>query len=160
MALFIKNLLFVLVAPGTAAIYVPLYLARGRAPAGPPLTVLAAALFVVGGAIYLWCVWDFAAYGRGTPAPIDAPRRLVTRGLYTFTRNPMYVGVITVILGWTVLFQSARLALYAVAIFAFFNLFILLYEEPHLRRVFGREYETYCAEVGRWLPATKRRPAA
>lgn len=157
MALFLKNLLFVLIAPGTAAVYVPLYLTRGRTPAGPPLAVLAAALFVAGGAIYLWCVWDFAAYGRGTPAPIDAPRRLVTRGLYTLTRNPMYVGVITVILGWTVLFPSARLAVYAAALFAVFNVFIFLYEEPHLRRAFGREYEAYCAEVGRWLPAIIRR---
>ena len=58
----------------------------------------ALALLAFGGAIYAWCVWDFAVFGRGTPAPIDAPKKLVVRGLYRYTRNPIYLGVLTVLL--------------------------------------------------------------
>ena len=82
------------------------------------------------------------------------------RGLYQYTRNPMYVGVLSVISGWALLFQSSTLAVYAMCIAASFHLFVLLYEEPHLRKVFGPSYEHYCSQVDRWLPLGKRRPAA
>ena len=89
MILFLKNLLFTIVAPGIVAVLVPLLIARDGTPAtGVPLAI-ALALFSLGSAIYAWCVWDFASFGRGTPAPIDAPKKLVIRGLYRFTRNPM-----------------------------------------------------------------------
>ena len=110
---------------------------------------------VVGAGIYLWCVWDFATFGRGTPAPIDAPKRLVVRGLYRYLRNPMYVGVLTVIIGWCVFFGLSVLFAYFVAVAAMFHLFVLFYEEPTLHRRFGSEYDNYCRSVHRWLP---RRP--
>jgi len=150
--LFLKNLVFTLVVPGTVAVYVPWLIARGQ-PVGSLGYVLASLVLVlVGGTIYLWCLWDFATFGRGTPAPVDSPKRLVVRGLYRYTRNPMYVGVLAVILGWAVLFQAFALVPYAIAVGAVVHLFIILYEEPHLRRVFGTEYEEYCSRVGRWLP--------
>ena len=92
--------------------------------------------------------------------PFDAPTRLVARGLYRYTRNPMYVGVLTVILGWVALFRATRLAMYAVVVFVCFHLFVVTYEEPYLRRKFGSEYEVYCARVGRWLPSLRRSPTA
>ncbi len=99
--LLLKNLLFTLIVPGTFAVYVPLRVAQNRFSASSGMTVvIALAMFVAGGAIYAWCVWDFAAFGRGTPAPFDAPKKLVVRGLYRYTRNPMYVRVLTVMLGW------------------------------------------------------------
>jgi len=150
--LALKNLLFTVLVPGTVAVWVPLLLTRGRMPAAGVVLGLAILVFAVGASIYTWCIWDFATFGRGTPAPIDAPKRLVVRGLYRVTRNPMYVGVLTVILGWAVLFRSSGLALYALAVWCCFQSFVLVYEEPHLRRVFGAEYEAYCARVGRWLP--------
>ena len=150
--LLVKNLLFTFVVPGTVAVYVPLRLAQGRTAAADGIFVLALVLFIVGGAIYAWCVWDFATFGRGTPLPLDAPSRLVVRGLYRFTRNPMYVGVLTVICGWAVLYRSAALAGYALSVCLCFHVVVVLYEEPHLRRVFGREYEDYCNDVRRWVP--------
>lgn len=150
--LLLKNLLFTLVVPGTVAVYVPWRMARGRAPAALPLLAVAVALLAIGGAIYAWCVWDFAAFGRGTPAPIDAPKRLVVRGLYRATRNPMYVGVLATILGWAAFFQARDLLWYALGVGVTVHLFVLFYEEPHLRRVFGGEYEEYCSHVRRWLP--------
>jgi len=159
MRLFLKNLVFTLVVPGMVAAYVPWLIARGEAVGSPAHVLISAMLGLVGGAIYLRCLWDFAAFGRGTPAPIDAPRRLVVRGLYRYTRNPMYVGVLTVILGWTVLFRSLALLLYASCIGGVFHLFVLLYEEPHLRSVFGEQYDRYCSRTGRWLPRVLSRAA-
>jgi len=152
MKLFLKNLLFTLVVPGSVGVLVPLLIAGGGARATGTALVAAVLLLGTGAAIYAWCVWDFASFGRGTPAPIDAPRRLVVRGLYRFTRNPMYVGVLTVILGWAVLLQSAVVALYALGVWLLFNAFVRLYEEPHLEREFGSEYATYRSQVRRWLP--------
>jgi protein-S-isoprenylcysteine O-methyltransferase Ste14 len=153
MALLLKNLLFTVLVPGTVAVYVPLLLAGERAPR-PGLA--AALLFAAGGALYAWCVWDFARFGRGTPAPIDAPRRLVVRGPYRLVRNPMYVAVLAVLLGQAALFRSWAIALYGAAVAAAFALFVRGYEEPHLRRTFGAEYEDYTARVGRWLPRWQR----
>lgn len=91
-------------------------------------------------------------FGRGTPAPIDAPKRLVVRGLYRYTRNPMYLGVLTVILGWAFLFPIGTLVIYGLVVAAGFHLFVMYCEEPHLKRTFGRDYEVYSIRVGRWLP--------
>ena len=152
MTLFLKNLAFTFLVPGTVAGAVPLWIAQGRRPASGPALVLALVLLVLGGAIYAWCVWDFATFGRGTPAPIDAPKKLVVRGLYRYTRNPMYVGVLTVIVGQSVLFRTPSLLVYAGVVAACFHLFITGYEEPHLADAFGAEYDAYRSRVSRWLP--------
>ena len=160
MILLLKNLLFTLVVPGTVAVYLPLLIAQHHPPVSGSLFVLALAVLALGGAIYAWCVWDFATVGRGTPAPIDAPKRLVVRGLYRYTRNPMYVGVLLVILGWAVLFRTAALCLYALVVGMCFHLFVVLYEEPHLQQEFGGEYDDYRGQVGRWLPRLHHRPTS
>jgi protein-S-isoprenylcysteine O-methyltransferase Ste14 len=159
-ALLLKNLLFTVLVPGTAAVYVPLLMAHGRSPASVWAVALAVPAFAVGGAIYAWCVWDFATFGRGTPLPIDAPKRLVVRGLYRYTRNPMYLGVLTVILGWALLFQTGMLVGYALLAGIGFHLVVILYEERRLHHAFGDEYDAYCRRVGRWLPRRDRRPVA
>jgi len=152
MKLLLKNLLFTLIVPGTVGVYVPLVLARHRSPASGLGFFLALALLVIGAVIYAWCVWDFATFGRGTPAPIDAPKKLVVRGLYRYTRNPIYVGVLAALLGWTVMFQATELLVYTLCVGVGFHLFVVFYEERHLRRQFGAEYRDYYAQVGRWLP--------
>lgn len=156
MILWFKNVLFTIVVPATVAVYVPLFLVQDASIGSLAVTLLGSTFVAAGSAIYLWCVWDFAAFGRGTPAPIDAPKKLVVRGLYRYTRNPMYVGVLTVIVGWAIVFQSLALVFYAVVVWAGFCAFILFYEERHLRRFFGTEYEAYCQRVSRWVPLTRR----
>lgn len=156
MWLLAKNLLFTLVVPGSVAVYLPLWIAGADTPGPTAAVVLASLAFALGGAIYAWCVWDFATFGRGTPAPIDAPSKLVIRGLYRSVRNPMYVGVLCVILGWALFYTSAQLLLYGAIVWTIFHGFVVLYEEPHLREEFKTEYSDYCTQVGRWLP--RRRP--
>jgi protein-S-isoprenylcysteine O-methyltransferase Ste14 len=152
MILALKNLLFTLVVPGTVGVYVPLLLVQGRSPSSGLVFFLALTLFAIGGVIYAWCMWDFAFFGRGTPAPMDEPKKLMIRGLYQYSRNPMYLGVLTTLVGWAVMFRGTNLLIYALCVWMCFYFFVVLYEEPHLKRRFGAEYHDYCKKVGRWLP--------
>lgn len=156
MRLLLKVILFTLLLPGTVAIYVPLWIASSRATSfgtdGFIEQAAAVLLVLLGVVIYLWCLWDFASFGRGTPAPIDAPKRLVVRGLYRYVRNPMYVGVLTVISGWALLFSDIRVLGYALGIWTCFHTFVLVFEEPKLRSQFGESYAKYCDHVPRWIP--------
>ena len=153
--LLFKNLVFTVVIPGTFGVYIPMAIARGtgaRASGVSLFWLLGFGLLVLGSLIYLICVMEFAVRGRGTPAPIDAPKHLVVTGLYHYVRNPMYVGVLSVVLGWTFLSKSPELLGYFALLALCFHAFIRLYEEPTLKKQFGPEYETYMATVGRWLP--------
>jgi protein-S-isoprenylcysteine O-methyltransferase Ste14 len=157
--LFLKNLVFTILVPGTVAGLVPyMILAASSRPmlrdAGA-LRYTGLALLLLGGALYFACILGFARHGRGTPAPIDPPRTLVARGPYRFSRNPMDTAVITVILGEAALFASGRLLAYGLVVLTGFHLFVVLYEEPTLGRLFGPAYDTYCTEVPRWLPVMK-----
>jgi protein-S-isoprenylcysteine O-methyltransferase Ste14 len=107
---------------------------------------------LVGGIILLWSFWNFLREGRGTPAPIDPPKELVAVGFYRYIRNPMYVAVLTLILGHFLWFEYLNLLLYAMFVFLAFHMFVIFYEEPTLRRNFGAAYEEYCRRVPRWFP--------
>jgi protein-S-isoprenylcysteine O-methyltransferase Ste14 len=118
---------------------------------------LAALPSVLGFAVALRCVWDFGWTGHGTPAPIAPPQRLVVVGFYRHVRNPMYVGFAIGWIGLWVDFGHANLvSITAVAAGALgVHLFVILYEEPTLRRKFGADYEAYCRSVSRWWPRLK-----
>jgi protein-S-isoprenylcysteine O-methyltransferase Ste14 len=105
-----------------------------------------------GGALCIWCLVTFISVGRGTPAPFDAPRRLVIRGPYRFVRNPMYIGGGVVLGGVALFYRSLAVLVYALAFAVVAHLFVVFYEERVLRRAFGGEYEAYVGGVGRWLP--------
>jgi len=109
-------------------------------------------LVALGAALVLWCVLAFALIGKGTPAVFDPPRKLVIAGPYRRVRNPMYIGGGLTVLGATLFYGSAALALYALGFFVVVHLLVLFYEEPRLRRVFGSPYEEYLRTVHRWVP--------
>jgi protein-S-isoprenylcysteine O-methyltransferase Ste14 len=156
--LFFKNLLFTILVPGIVAVFVPLLITPDRSFTHNTFFLVVGFLMVgMGMGIYVWTVWDFASFGRGTPLPADAPKRLVVRGLYRFIRNPMYLGVILVILGWAGFFANRRLLVYALGVWTAIHLFIIYYEEPKLATLFGGEYEIYCRSVGRWVPRIPKR---
>jgi len=106
----------------------------------------------------LWCVKDFFRSGKGTLAPWDPPRHLVIVGLYRFVRNPMYLAVLTLLLGWSIAAGSGLLLGYAVLLGIGFHLRVLLFEEPFLRRRFGEEWTSYSETVRRWLPRVSKQP--
>lgn len=115
---------------------------------------IAAVPSICGFAVALRCVWDFGWTGRGTPVPIAPPQRLVVVGLYRYVRNPMYVGFAFGWIGlWVVFGHAYPPAILGVCAAALgVHLFVLFYEEPTLRKKFGKDYEQYCRNVRRWLP--------
>ncbi len=115
---------------------------------------LAAVPSVLGFAVALRCVWDFGWTGRGTPAPIAPPKRLVVVGFYRHVRNPMYVGFATGWIGlWIVFGHVGPVAIVVAAGVAVgMRLFVVFYEEPVLRKKFGEDYEEYSRNVRRWRP--------
>jgi protein-S-isoprenylcysteine O-methyltransferase Ste14 len=153
----LKTLIFTILVPGTVTIYIPyLLLSSATAAQRMPLGVFryfGVILILIGATFYFRCAWDFTFTGRGTPAPIDPPKELVVKGLYRYVRNPMYVGVVTLLVGEAILFGSRALFVYAAAAFVIYHLFVVLYEEPVLRRKFGESYRNYCATVPRWIPS-------
>ena len=147
------SILFFILAPGMVAGFIPLALLR----TGPQvqtgfLAYAAFPLWVIGTTVLIWCFWDFLVKGKGTPAPIDPPKELVVSGLYRYVRNPMYVGILLVILGHFLWFGFWNLLIYAAVVFAAFSAFVIFYEEPTLKRNFGAAYEDYLKEVPRWIP--------
>ena len=157
MKLFLKVSLFTLVVPGTIAVLVPLLIKWDRPVAEGPTLWLGACLLALGTLLYLRSVWDFAVSGGGTPAPIDAPKRLVTNGVYRYSRNPIYIAVLIAIAGWASLYQAPVLLIYGVALFALYAVIIQRHEEPHLSKEFGEEFTAYKASTGRWLPRLRRK---
>ncbi|NOQ63629.1 MAG: isoprenylcysteine carboxylmethyltransferase family protein [Methyloprofundus sp.] len=150
--LIFKTLVFTLLIPGTVAVVLPLMIAEHVSIDGIFSIISGSVFMSLGLALYLWCVWDFIVFGKGTPAPIDSPKHLVIRGLYHYSRNPMYVAVLSFIIGWGLLFNLAILFAYAAGVASWFQLMILFYEEPILQKTFAEEYSNYKASVNRWLP--------
>lgn len=152
MPVWIRAILFLLLMPGTVAGWLPWAIANE-----PPIThrsplAVAGVALIAAGWSLLWCARDFAVRGRGTLAPIDPPRTLVTRGLYEYVRNPMYVGVLTAVFGQLLLFASTPILAYALGVALLFHGMIVIYEEPTLTRSFGSSYNDYRARVPRWIP--------
>ena len=155
----LKTLIFTILVPGTLLGIVPwLLLHRSGEAVMPSLSVWLIGLlpFFAGVILYFWCAGAFTFIGRGTPAPIDAPVFLVRSGPYRWVRNPMYIGVFSVLIGEAILFHSLLLVGFVLLVGIVVHLFVLFYEEPQLARRFGESYETYLRTVPRWFPRRVR----
>jgi protein-S-isoprenylcysteine O-methyltransferase Ste14 len=149
--MFVRALLAFLLLPGLAAIIAPPLVAwsdpwRGQTYM-PGLAVMLA-----GAVVLLWCVRDFYVSGKGTLAPWDPPKNLVVVGLYRHVRNPMYIGVLLLVLGWSIYLSSFVLAAYLLVLAVGFHIRVLMFEEPWLESRFADEWRVYSAAVPRWLP--------
>jgi len=163
--LWIRAAIFTILVPGVVAAWTPWWLlhssheVRAFDPGLGRWAGLALALAGVAG--YVLCALDFLLKGGGTPSIFftrhlrfllgEEPRLVVQQGLYRYSRNPMYLSVVAVILGEGVFFGSATVLLYGLAAFVFFHLVVVLLEEPHLRRKGGDSYREYCRRTPRWL---------
>lgn len=154
-----RVIFFTMLFPGTVTVIVPYFLVlhgHDTSTIPHPLWAWLGLLPLgVGLPVLFRCIWDFAVAGHGTLAPVDPPKELVVRGLYRYVRNPMYVGVLCILSGEALLFVSEKLIIYALIFFACVHIWVVIYEEPTLRRKFGESYERYTRTVHRWLP---RRP--
>jgi protein-S-isoprenylcysteine O-methyltransferase Ste14 len=158
----IGSAIFLVIAPGVVAGYVPWTISRWEFEApflGLTMFRFAGgALTALGIAGLLECFGRFALQGAGTPAPVFPTRHLVVRGMYHHVRNPMYIAGVATILGQGLLFGNVAVIEYGAIVWLLVHLFVLLYEEPTLRASFGAEYESFCAQVPRWIPRLTRPP--
>jgi protein-S-isoprenylcysteine O-methyltransferase Ste14 len=147
---------FLCLAPGTVAGLIPFWISGWHFQ--PPFLGLepvrwfGVLLIALAAPVLLESFARFALEGLGTPAPVLPTRHLVVKGFYRYMRNPMYVAVLSIIVGQALLLGSGYLLVYAVVVWAGFLGFVLSYEEPKLRKTYGAEYEAYCARVRRWVP--------
>ena len=155
----VETVIATIVVPGVAAILVPYWLLTQTAGTWPTkiglYEVFAIFGVLLGFGIVVWVSYTFVRFGIGTPVPLDPPDRFIVRGLFRYVRNPMYVGALSILLSEALFFRSAWLLLYAFGLWLALHLFLIVFEEPQLKKRFGESYLTYQRSVPRWLP---RRP--
>ena len=146
--------------PATVAGAIPRYVSgwevRGPFAHGWPLRILGAFLIAAGAGVLAAAFVRFVAEGLGTPAPVAPTAELVVGGLYRYVRNPMYLAVVTTIVGQSLLFGQLDLAVYAAIAWMVMALFAAGYETPALTRQFGDAYVEYRRTVPAWLPRFPR----
>jgi protein-S-isoprenylcysteine O-methyltransferase Ste14 len=156
----VGSAIFFVVAPGVVAGLLPWLLTgwrtrplpNGWAPVAIPLRILGAAMIIAGAGVVVSAFVRFVTEGLGTPAPVAPPTRLVVGGLYRYVRNPMYVAVLSCLIGQTLLLLQPALVWYTLVVAAAVVSFVKLYEEPHLAEQFGADYATYRRNVPGWWP--------
>lgn len=152
----IGSIVFLFVAPGIVAGLIPWWISGYRL--APPLLGFesvrwAGVVLLVLGAVLLAETFSrFALQGLGTPAPIAPTKSLVVTGSYRFVRNPMYVAVVSLILGQALLLGSLGTLVWGIVVWLTVHLFVLSYEEPTLSLTYGEQYDRYRANVRRWIP--------
>jgi protein-S-isoprenylcysteine O-methyltransferase Ste14 len=148
--------LFLILAPGTVAGLVPWWISRWQMkPAFFGLSLLRIAgvvLILAGLPVLLDSFARFAIQGLGTPAPVFPTKHLVVTGWYRYVRNPMYVAVLSIIVGQALLLGNIHVLEYGAAAWLVTHFFVLAYEEPTMRATFGEEYQQFCQNVPRWIP--------
>jgi protein-S-isoprenylcysteine O-methyltransferase Ste14 len=158
----LRAVVFTFLIPGTIAVLIPHSLSSQGTPAdfgkwrftGIPVTL-------AGIIVYVACVIRFLFEGGGTPAiwftrPFrfligEEPSIIVCSGLYRFSRNPMYVGVLAMVAGQGEFFQSSAVLAYAAFLWLCFHIVVVLIEEPHLKEKHGKQYEEYLRTTPRWI---------
>ena len=154
-SLLLRNLFFTILQPGIVVGLVPYWILKNAAIDFPShwtlLHCIGLIVFIPGLFIMLKCILQFAFEGKGTLSPADPTKHLVVKGLYKYSRNPMYIGVLLILLGEWIFFQLHAMLIYTFLIFILFNLFILFVEEPRLKKDFKNDYEVYCKKVRRWI---------
>jgi protein-S-isoprenylcysteine O-methyltransferase Ste14 len=155
--MFFRAVLAFLALPAVVGGVLP-WLLFGNDPWKMRETSLGWPVLLFGASVLMWCVRDFYRIGLGTLAPWDPPKKLVILGLYRFMRNPMYVGVLMWVAGWSLVAGSPLLAAYAGVLAIAFHIRVILYEEPTLARKFGVDWTQYRTSVNRWLPKPPSKP--
>ncbi len=147
----LKAVLFSLLVPGIVGGALPYVISQPAAFVRDGWAIAAAVMIAAGFGLYVASTTAFVRVGDGTPAPVDEPKKFVGSGVYRYSRNPMYVGMLLAIFGQALGFRVLRTGVYGLLVLVCFELFVRFYEEPHLRRKFGSEYEEYLGRVRRWV---------
>ena len=149
--MFLRALFAFLALPGMIAFVIPAWWLRSLGTEQELTHPLGIVPFAVGVIGLIWCVRDFYVSGQGTLAPWSPPKHLVTEGLYRYSRNPMYVSVALILIGWSIAFASRNLTTYTLIVVIAFHLRVVLGEEPWLARTHGAQWDDYVKRVPRWF---------
>ena len=159
--MLVRHLFAIVILPVTMTILIPRWLVAGSGigEMWAPESAVAAIARIAGGfsflaglGLFLWCLYLFAARGKGTLAPWDPPRKLVVTGPYRYVRNPMISGVLLVLIGETLFHGSRTIGLWLLTFFVINQVYFMMSEEPMLASRFGEEYLAYKKNVPRWIP--------
>ena len=149
--MLLKAVIAFLLVPGIFAGIFPITIAETDPWRGDGF--VGGAVFIMTGLLLLLqCIRDFYVSGKGTLAPWAPPRRLVVVGLYQYTRNPMYLAVLTLLSGMVMAFSSPLLLIYTVVLAIIFHLRTIYHEEPWLASRFTSDWQAFAKAVPRWLP--------
>lgn len=115
------------------------------------LKLIGIVLIIIGITAVIYLIFIFKILGNGTPVPIEPTKKLIVKGLYKYSRNPLYISHLTILLGIALFFGRITLFIYCLLVFLVFNAIIIYWEEPQLKKRFGKEYLNYMRKVPRWI---------
>ena len=159
--MLVRHLFAIVVLPVTMTILIPRWLIAGSglsamwppdSPAAMVARIAGGLSFLAGLALFVWCLYLFAARGKGTLAPWDPPRKLVVTGPYRYVRNPMISGVLLILAGETLFHGSRTIGSWLLTFFVINQIYFMISEEPMLLSRFGEDYRAYKENVPRWIP--------
>ena len=153
----VKNVikqLFSFVLPVTVLVLIPLYIEQDMSIKNTAILIIGLLIIYLGLYIMVSTISMFIRIGKGTLAPWNPTKKLVINGMYRYVRNPMITGVLTVLIGESLVMLSFPIFLWAVIFYLINTIYFILYEEPDLEKKFGDKYREYKRNVSRWLPRT------
>ena len=115
-------------------------------------TILLRFLILAGIILGVLALLQFAKHKTSSnPLKIEKATTLVTNGVYRISRNPMYLGLLLILLAWGLYLGNAFNAITAAGFVSYMNAFQIRQEEEILRQKFGEHYNRYCKAVRRWF---------
>jgi protein-S-isoprenylcysteine O-methyltransferase Ste14 len=157
---YILRQLVSLLLPITVLIIIPWLIVRNPVLASGLPLIAGVLIIAIGLFVMAQTILTFIRIGRGTLAPWSPTRKLVVGGMYAYVRNPMILGVITVLVGESLMLSSVGILTWAILVFLINTVYFVFSEEPGLEKRFGEEYREYKRDVPRWIPRRKPwRPA-
>ena len=154
----IKHIRDIIILPFTVTVVIPYFIYNEKQASIPDnfiTKILGIILFIPGLSLFLYTVYLFKTFGKGTLAPWTPTQKLVNLGPYKYCRNPMITGVLFILIGETLFLHSTNLLIWVCTFFLINNVYFILKEEPDLDKRFGDKYKKYKKNVPRWIPRFK-----
>jgi len=148
-----KTISFIL--PIIVLIIVPLCIEEDITIKFLPAFILGIVIMLIGLYAIIMTVSSIMRIGKGTLAPWAPSQHLVIGGMYGYVRNPMILGVLTVLFGESCAILSYRILIWAAFFFLINTIWFVVFEELSLEKKFGDEYRQYKKNVPRWIPRLK-----
>jgi protein-S-isoprenylcysteine O-methyltransferase Ste14 len=143
------------ILPITVTIIVPLSIENDRHPKSISTLIVGLGFIGFGLTAVVFTISAFIKVGKGTLASWSPTKKLVIQGLHRYVRNPMIMGVLTILIGESIAIYSLPIFLWAFIFFGINTILFITYEEPDLERKFGEDYRIYKKNVHRWIPRLK-----